>query len=101
MLFWISARLAGISDLYHLAIPLHCQMRNAPIVQRIGLRPTKPAIEVRILLRAHIGNWRNGQRRCLTPGCSLQKSSGLFAYRKRPTVDLKVSKFGSFATCET
>ena len=37
-----------------------------------------------------------------SPGdCLLQKSSGLFAYRKRPTIDLKVSKFGSFATCET
>ena len=33
--------------------------------------------------------------------CLLQKSSGLFAYRKRPAVDLKVSKYGSFAKCET
>ena len=36
-----------------------------------------------------------------SPGdCLLQKSSGLFAYRKRPTHDLKVSKYGSFANAK-
>ena len=37
----------------------------------------------------------------LDPGdCLLQKSSGLFAYRKRPTYDLKVFKYGSFANAK-
>ena len=36
-----------------------------------------------------------------SPGdCLLQKSSGLFAYRKRPTYDLKVFKYGSFANAK-
>ena len=34
-------------------------------------------------------------------GLLAAKVLGLFAYRKRPTIDLKVSKYGSFATCET
>ena len=62
MLFWISARLAGISCLNLPAIPLHCQMKNAPVVQRIGLWPTKPAIEVRILSGAQMEFW---QTRCM------------------------------------
>ena len=36
-----------------------------------------------------------------SPGdCLLQKSSGLFAYRKRPTYDLRVFKYGSFANAK-
>ena len=33
-------------------------MRNAPVVQRIGLWPTKPAIEVRILSGAQMEFWQ-------------------------------------------
>ena len=58
----IPARLAGISFFMKGAIPLHCQMRNAPVVQRIGLWSTKPGIEVRILSGAQMEFW---QTRCM------------------------------------
>ena len=51
----ISARLAEISDLYHLAIPLHSQMKNVSVVQWIGHSPTKSGIEVRVLTEIHNG----------------------------------------------
>ena len=50
-----SARLAEISDLYHPAIPLHCQMKNVSVVQWIGHSPTKPGIEVRVPTEIHNG----------------------------------------------
>ena len=53
-----SARLAEISLTEHRVIPLHCQKKQASVVQRIGLRPTKPGIEVRILSGAQMEQWQ-------------------------------------------
>ena len=45
----IFARLAEISRYESRSIPLHCQMKNVSVVQRIGHLPTKHEIEVRVL----------------------------------------------------
>ena len=53
----IFARLAEISRYESRSIPLHCQMKNVSVVQRIGHSPTKPEIEVRIQNSLPINNF--------------------------------------------
>ena len=54
----IFARLAEISRYESRSIPLHCQMKNVSVVQRIGHSPTKPEIEVRVLTEIQMEFWQ-------------------------------------------
>ena len=54
----IFARLAEISRYESRSIPLHCQMKNVSVVQRIGRSPTKPEIEVRVLTEIQMEQWQ-------------------------------------------
>ena len=54
----IFARLAEISRYESRSIPLHCQMKNVSVVQRIGHSPTKPEIEVRVLSEILMEFWQ-------------------------------------------
>lgn len=53
-----SARLAEISIYGWAGVPLHCQKKNASVVQRTGHRSTKPGMEVRILPEAPMESWQ-------------------------------------------